>query len=236
MKQTEREVSVPYGKLSFLLERKPIKSLRLRVLRDGRICVSAPAFVSVREIDAFVSANASKIQKAVEQRKTQLQKAQKTYQTGDKIRLLGHEIRIEVRQSQKQAVSIEGGTLSLFVKDVSDTKKTEALAKAFLRKEAERVFLSVLYAMHPAFAKLGVQMPQLRVRDMKSLYGSCAYKKGIITLNLHLLEAPVCCIEYVMAHELCHFLVPDHSKRFYSLLESIMPDYKQRKKELKERL
>ena len=131
MKQTEREVSVPDGKLSFLLERKPIKSLRLRVLRDGRVCVSAPAFVSVREIDAFVSANALKIQKAAEQRKMQLQKAQKTYQTGDKIRLLGQEIRIEVCQSQKQAASIEGGTLSLFVKDASDTKKTKALAREF---------------------------------------------------------------------------------------------------------
>ena len=54
-------------------------------------------------------------------------------------------------------------------------------------------------------------------------------KKGILTLNKRLLEAPRNCIEYVVMHELCHFIQPNHSKHFYSFLTMLMPDWKERK-------
>jgi predicted metal-dependent hydrolase len=55
-------------------------------------------------------------------------------------------------------------------------------------------------------------------------------KKGIITLNKRLLEAPRNCIEYVVMHEFCHFIHPNHSKHFYGFLSMLMPDWKERKK------
>ena len=54
--------------------------------------------------------------------------------------------------------------------------------------------------------------------------------QAIITLNQHLLEMPVSCIEYVVLHEFCHFLYPNHSKDFYAILSTLMPDWQQRKK------
>ena len=53
--------------------------------------------------------------------------------------------------------------------------------------------------------------------------------KGIVALNNRLLEAPRDCIEYVVTHELCHFVHPNHSKQFYSFLSMLMPDWKERK-------
>ena len=55
-------------------------------------------------------------------------------------------------------------------------------------------------------------------------------RKGIITLNKRLLEAPRYCIEYVVMHEFCHFIHPDHSKHFYAFLTMLMPDWKERKR------
>ena len=65
--------------------------------------------------------------------------------------------------------------------------------------------------------------------NMETRWGSCLVKKGIITLNKRLLEAPRNCIEYVVMHELCHFIYPNHSKQFYSFLTTLMPDWKERK-------
>ena len=232
MKPTKREVKTDFKTLSYILERKQIKSMRLRVNRKGCVCVSAPAFVPVREIDAFVLACAPKVFKAVERRQAQLQKAQQSFQTGSEISVLGCTVTVQVEQCAKPSVSLEGGVLYIRLKDTGDNKKIESLAKAYLRSEAKKVFLEVLERVHRSFAPLGVKMPQLRLREMKSLYGSCATKKGIITLNTHLLKVPISLIEYVAAHEMCHLLVPNHSKQFYALFERVMPDYKQRKKEL----
>ena len=67
---------------------------------------------------------------------------------------------------------------------------------------------------------------------MTSCWGVCHPKKGSITLNRRLLEMPAGCIEYVVLHELAHFVHPNHSRAFYSLLTEWMPDWRERKGEL----
>ena len=80
-----------------------------------------------------------------------------------------------------------------------------------------------------AIKKYGIEKPTLRIRDMETRWGSCLAKKRIITLNKRLLESPRNCIEYVVMHELCHLIHPNHSKQFYSFLTMLMPDWKERK-------
>lgn len=82
---------------------------------------------------------------------------------------------------------------------------------------------------YPAFQKYGVGVPKIRIRDMKTRWSSCLTQKGIITLNKRLLEVPRNCIEYVVMHELCHFIHPNHSKNFYLFLSVLMPDWRERK-------
>jgi predicted metal-dependent hydrolase len=75
-------------------------------------------------------------------------------------------------------------------------------------------------------------LPQLRYRDMKSRWGSCAVQKGFVTVNSRLCLSTEDCVEYLLCHELCHFVVSDHSKKFHTLLETAMPDAKKRKQKL----
>ena len=60
---------------------------------------------------------------------------------------------------------------------------------------------------------------------MKSRWGTCHVKKGIVTLNKRLLAAPRGAVEYVVLHELCHLIYPDHSKQFYDFLLLLYPGY-----------
>lgn len=57
----------------------------------------------------------------------------------------------------------------------------------------------------------------------------------MITLNKRLARAPRHCIDYVVVHELCHFIHPNHSREYYDFLGMLMPDWKDRKRELEGR-
>lgn len=72
---------------------------------------------------------------------------------------------------------------------------------------------------------------ELHIRKMKSRWGSYA-PSGRLTLNLELIKAPIECIDYVIAHELCQAVYPHHGPKFYRLLETVMPDYSRRKAKL----
>jgi predicted metal-dependent hydrolase len=69
---------------------------------------------------------------------------------------------------------------------------------------------------------------------MKKRWGSCLRSKGVILLNFELIKAPKYCIDYVMIHELLHFIRKNHDSQFYDLLTVLMPDWKERKEILDE--
>ena len=75
--------------------------------------------------------------------------------------------------------------------------------------------------------------PQMYVRDYKSRWGVCYYKRNYIVLNKQLFTKPEAAIEYVILHEYVHFLAPNHGAQFHKILRELMPDYKERKKLLK---
>ena len=91
------------------------------------------------------------------------------------------------------------------------------------------VFLTICKEIYPLFKPYGVKYPLIKIRSMKSRWGSCQPQKGIITLNSNMIAAPREAIEYVVLHEFAHFIHPNHSKDFYGLVEKLMPDWKQRK-------
>ena len=106
-----------------------------------------------------------------------------------------------------------------------EPEEQELLIKSFSDTELKEV----LEELYPLVAPFGVARPALRVRAMRSRWGSCHYTKGVVVLSSHLLAKPRAAVEYVVLHELCHFLHPDHSQAFYGLLASLMPDWRQRK-------
>ena len=190
-KKQERTVCAGGKKIKYILERKQVKNINLRVRPDGSVKVSASPRVDTSYIDDFVLSKVEFILKALER----FESAETTE-----------------RQFQEELVKAKSGQESLLADPA--------------------IFTEILDEVYPAFIPYGIARPKLRVRTMKSCWGSCLVNKGIITLNRKLLMKPRECIEYVVVHELCHFVHPNHSKEFYKFMEQFMPDWKERKGQL----
>lgn len=227
----ERTILYAGAPLRYLLEQKPVKNLNLRIRRDGSVFVSAHPGISVEKVDTFVAGKGGYIRSAQKrfQEMAQYAPQHKQYVSGETFYLLGRGVRLSVEKNGRDAISNDGVYLHLQTKDPDDFSKKQRLVTAYLDEQCHAVFSEILSENYPIFQKYGIPMPTLRIRNMETRWGSCLTQKGIITLNKRLLEAPRHCIEYVVMHELCHFLHPDHSKRFYTFLTTLMPDWRERK-------
>ena len=98
------------------------------------------------------------------------------------------------------------------------------------KEECLALFEPVSRRVYPAFAGvLGGQPPELRVRDMTSRWGVCDVAKKRITLASRLALQPTAAVEYVIVHEYCHFVHPNHQKEFWALVGRFLPDWKARR-------
>jgi predicted metal-dependent hydrolase len=85
----------------------------------------------------------------------------------------------------------------------------------------------------PRFSLLGYKPSPPILRSMPRRWGSYN-RSGRVLLNPDLIRAPVPCIDYVITHELVHFVHPNHGPKFYKLLEALMPDWLSRKARLEQ--
>lgn len=99
--------------------------------------------------------------------------------------------------------------------------------------ECTRRLKNALIRIYPLVHRLGVVFPELKLRHMKSQWGNCHWTRGYITLNTALARCPEHLQEYVVLHELVHFLHHDHGPGFHACMESLMPDWRYRRHELK---
>lgn len=233
---TQRTIHIDGIPLHYSLERKNVKNLNLHVRKDGSVYVSANAAVPAEKIDDFLISKGNFIRNAQNKFKEQEQykPLPKQYVSGESFHIQGRALRLKVTQNNKDKVYSDGVYLFLDVRDPLDFSQKERLIKRFLDRECKTVFGEIVETLYPIFQKYGVAPPILRIRNMDTRWGSCLPGKGVITLNKRLLEAPRNCIEYVVMHEFCHFIHPNHSKHFYDFLSMLMPDWKERKRILDE--
>lgn len=230
-KQEVRTVQGIERSMEYILTRKAVKNLNMRIKQDGQILVSAHRLVPIKYIDSFVLSHEKAIGKALDKyakiKANTLQPLQ--YVSGEKVRFLGEELHLFLEEARVEGVDKFGQFLILRVKDTMDFSKKEKVMKKWLKKKQMEVFGEICEEIYPMVKSYGVNYPLVKIRDMKSRWGSCQPQKGIITLNGKMIAAPREAIEYVVLHELVHFIHPNHSKDFYHLVEKLMPDWKERK-------
>jgi predicted metal-dependent hydrolase len=145
---------------------------------------------------------------------------------------LGRQYLLEINPSKKNEVKISRN--KLIVNHIVKSKPESVLEKWYIEK-AELHFKKLIHELLPLFNKYQVSTPTIQIKKMKKRWGSCS-ANGNIILNLELIKASKGSIEYVIIHELCHLIHHNHTKAFYLLLDSIMPDWKKWKNKLEQQL
>lgn len=220
--------------VAYELERKEVKNINLRIKADQSVYVSANNNITEQLLEDFLRSKADYILKALD-RYAEMAKYSpkpKQYIDGESFRILGHDVRLKVREGKTNTAVSDKVYITLTVKDPSDIGMKKRVMDNWIKKQCQEQVRSVCESVYPRFQKYGVEFPTLRFRNMVSRWGSCQPRRKTLTFNIALVEAPVSCIEYVVMHEFVHFLQPDHSRRFYQYLSMFMPDWKERKKEL----
>ena len=103
----------------------------------------------------------------------------------------------------------------------------------YINKKIVEIFLERLNYWYNVFEE-GIPVPNLKIRKMTSRWGVCNIRNHNVTLNYHLIKYDICCLDYVIVHELSHFIHPNHSREFWNLVGKYYPRYKECRKMLKE--
>lgn len=208
--------------ITYTLVTKQVKNINMRISSKGEVVVSANPFVPMDKIDDFVS---SKVSWIVKHQKSMQERSQRTMIDDKHIVLFGNSLKIRRTTGKYNHVSYDKDTLYVQCREQADLEK---VVRQFLDKLCKDVFLDVATLTFRSLSDYHLEFPEVKIRDMKSRWGSCTPAKNSITLNRKLIHYPFEFIEYVVLHEFVHFIQPNHSKAFYNIIENYMPDYKTR--------
>lgn len=232
---TMSEHSINYGSKSikFHLDFSDRKTLGIKVHPDNSVHVAAPFDSEMDKIEAKVKQKARWIIKQQNEFLSYLPKlAERKFINGETHLYLGRQYLLEINPSKKNEVKISRN--KLIVNHIVKSKPESVLEKWYIEK-AELHFKKLIHEVLPLFNKYQVSTPTIQIKKMKKRWGSCS-ANGNIILNLELIKASKGSIEYVIIHELCHLIHHNHTKAFYELLDSIMPDWKKWKNKLEQQL
>lgn len=210
------------------LLRKKIKNIYLRVRPEGDILLSVPLETDQKEIDRVLEKRALWIGEQLDYFRTR-QPEEKEYVSGESIEYLGRNYRLKVIQSDDEGVRLSGGYVELRIKDKNDLAQKKQMIRQWYHERAR-------FHFHRSLGKymslVNMTIKTVHIRPMKTQWGSCTPKTGSIRLNPELIKKPRFCIDYVVLHELAHFVHPEHNRQFYHYLSLHMPDWKARKERL----
>lgn len=216
------------------LKRSYRKTIEISVHPDKSVIVRAPRKISRKELDKMLLSRANWIIKKLRYFETlQPQNRTKKYIEGEEHLYLGRQYRLKISSGTLDEVKLSADCLVISCIDEPEPEKVKTLLEDWYRDKAEEIFIKHINKWWPLFEKKGFIRPRLWIKRMKTRWGSLS-KKGNLSLNVELIKTPEECIEYLVVHELCHLEHHNHGRDFYGLLEELLPDWKERKKQLKQ--
>lgn len=235
--RANRALHLPDATVAYLFERARRRTIGFMIGPDGLV-VRAPRWTPLHEVDAALHAKATWItRKLAETRERQARRDEACidWRDGATFPYLGGTIAVVLDPGHAFAEAgahLEPLECRLYVAlpHSASPQQLRDSVQAWLMRQAHTHFKQRLEHFAPL---LQVQWKSLRLSNAGTRWGS-AKSDGSIRLNWRLMHYTPAVVDYVVAHELSHLRVMDHSPRFWQTVESVLPDYAQVRKQLKD--
>ena len=222
-------VTVGDTAIRYELRRSP-RARRLRlVVAPGRVEGGAPRRTREARIREFVDSRRHWLyEKTRALRERSLEPLPPRFVGGAGLLFRGRRLKLHVEEADVRRANLRYAsafhvTVPLGRSAEERERSARRLTVSWLRERALEDARSIVRRFAP---RLGVRPTALRIRNQKTIWGSCS-SRGVISLNWRLMAAPKPIYEYVVVHELCHLREPNHSARFWRLVEELLPDYRE---------
>ena len=203
------------------------KTIALKVDKNG-LTVLAPHRCRISLIETLIAQKAAWIQKHLATYEA-AQQHKPSFIHGSTLFFQGQMLTLNIVTADTFTCHVSASHLDIHTPN-EDPHFIHLKLNQWLKREAQRILPPLT---HEYAALLGKTVNRIRLGRFKSKWGSC-HHDGTIKYNWLLMQAPLFVMEYVVCHEVSHLVEPNHSARFWAVVERICPDYRAAKKWLKD--
>ena len=205
---------------------KAIKNLHVGVYPpSGRVRVAAPQHLDDEAVRLALISRLGWIRRKQTEFEQQERQSQREFVTGESHYFQGQRYRLKVVEDDgRPAIRLPNNTtMELRIRPGDNRDRRETVLYQWYRRQLRAQLPSLLTKWEP---KVGVTVEDLRIRKMKTRWGSCNRDARRIWLNLELAKKPVSCLEYIMVHEMVHLRERTHNERFRTLMDQLLPQWR----------
>jgi hypothetical protein len=210
---------------------KDIKNVHLSVYPPtGRVRISAPGRMNLDTIRVFAISKLDWIKRQQIRLQGQERETPREYLDRESHYLWGKRYLLRVLEMDAAPrVQLIPGKMLLRVRPRASEDKKQAIVAQFYREQIKAAVPSLLARWAPI---LGVMVDRFYVQQMKTKWGSCNPRTRAIRINTELARKPQHCLEYIIVHEMVHFVERHHGDRFVNLMDMFIPQWRQHRDEL----
>ena len=202
------------------------KTVEIRIEYPDKVLVRAPVGLDKIRIQEILESKRDWILEKLELIKGIEPPPEKQFISGEEFLYLGQAYTLAVlidEKVEKPVVRLDGRELVI----TAPVHEAELLRTALQNWYGKQTLKAALELM-PKYTKIiGRKPDRLKISTARKRWGSCS-SKGNVLLNWRLAMAPLSILEYVLVHELCHLVHMNHSREYWDLVESVLPDYQER--------
>lgn len=226
--ESQHILSVEGEELSYkLLRSKKRKySLSMKVTRTGHLQINVPFKTHENDIEAFITSKITWIKRNISKRQAMTALPEIMYQDGEVLQYMGIDCPLVCITAGQSRVELCNQQLHVYHRKNASIKN---ILNKWYKNTALQYFKKRTHQLAHEF-----NMPRIndiKVRFMKARWGSCS-SRAVITYNIHLIKTSAENIDYVIIHELCHLVHPNHGAQFYRLQTQLNPNWKAQKAQL----